>query len=261
VSTDSAGIYVRSVQQLVLRVAVVLAVILVIIGIPLLVSGSLRLDIAYRLNLVVGRDVEQFAGAGTDQTLIVVPITIPLDGGRVETAFQATYLARPVNEQIELTNLIDQSIVLLPIAEMDFIAADQTGKHLLFTQGAGASAHRVLVTVENGTVEELPAGVSEPDIPGDWSTSIWATRIGRTCLGISPQRTYIACFKTPTLARFLAGDWQIDVQRYGAYQQSREIFRGLGTRPIIGFTSDEQWLWFQNEEGIWREPMSLDMFS
>jgi hypothetical protein len=100
-----------------------------------------------------------------------------------------------------------------------------------------------------------------PDLPGDWSRSIWDTRIGRNCLGISPRQTYIACFESPTFASYLAGDWQIDVHRYGQYRLSREIFRGRGSQPIVGFTADDSWLFFQNELGIWREPMSLDMFA
>jgi hypothetical protein len=259
-SSDPAHVYVRSVQQRILRIALAVALALALIITPLIVSSSLRLDLAYRFGLAPGDDVEQIADPGSGNTLIVIPFEADSGSGRTETRYHAAYLARPSGSGIELESLDDGSVVNLPLQRLDFIAVASTGEHVLFSQGSGGSAIRVLVTVPTGAVETLPPDVTTPDLPGDWSSSVWDTRIGRSCLGISPQQTYIACFESPTFARYLAGDWQIDVHRYGQYQLSKEVFRGRGNQPVVGFTADDAWLYFQNELGIWREPMSPDMF-
>jgi hypothetical protein len=258
-SSDSSQVYVRSFQRRFLRVALVVAAILVLVATPLLINGSWRLDLAYRFGLAPGADVERIAEANSGITLIVIPIMVEINASRFETRFHAAYLSKSVGASSELTSLDNGSTVTVPLGQLDFIAADPTGEHLLLVEEGGLDSKRVLLTVATGSVHELPADQAEPNIPGDWSTSIYAARIGRTCQGISPQQTFIACFKSPTLAKFLAGDWQIDVRKYGEYRLNKQIFRGEGTQPVFGFTADESWLYFQNENGIWREPMSLDM--
>jgi hypothetical protein len=90
-----------------------------------------------------------------------------------------------------------------------------------------------------------------PDLPGDWQTPTWEKVTG-SCDRISPERTYIACFNRPDAARYLAGDWQIDVQVYGEYGVSAPVYRGGGFLPILGFAHQDTWLYFQNETGVYR---------
>jgi hypothetical protein len=259
-SSDPAHVYVRSMQKRILRVFLVTVAILIVAITPLVLSSSLRMDLAYRFELAPGANVEQVADADANTTLIVVPIEATVGSGRPETRYHAVYLARERGDTIEFTNLDSGSVFDVPLGKLDLISSDPSGEHILLTEGTGRDATRVLVTVASNSVENLPPGATEPGLLGDWSKSIWDTRIGRSCLGISPQQTYIACFRSPTFARYLAGDWQIDVHRYGEYRLNKEIFRGRGTQPVVGFTGDDSWLYFQNEHGIWREPMRLEMF-
>ena len=259
-SADSSQVYVLSAQRRFLRIALAIAVLFVFIATPLLINGTWRLNLAHRLGMAPGENVEQVAGPNSGQTLIVIPIFVATNGGRDEVRFQAAYLAKPKAGTYALTSLDDGRVVPIPLERLDFISADRTGEHLLFRQEMGLTTTSVLLTTGTGVAETLPDGQSEPELPGEWTTSVFAQRIGRTCQGISPQQTYIACFTSPTFARFLAGDWQIEVRKYGEYRLHKEIFRGEGTQPVFGFTADETWLYFQNENGIWREPMRLDMF-
>ncbi|MEJ7839747.1 MAG: hypothetical protein WKF81_13115, partial [Thermomicrobiales bacterium] len=210
--------------------------------------------------LVVGADVEQIAQSEPGQFLISIPIFVDVTASRTEVRYHAAYLAAPSGNGYALINLDTGTVVAVPLERLDFIAADPAGVLLLLRQSEGSSSINVTVAVPTGAVDVLPDGTTEPTVPGDWDRSIFATRIGRSCTGISPQQTYIACFKDPTLAKYLAGDWQIDIRRYGVYESHREIYRGAGAQPVFGFTLDDSWLYFQNETGVWREPMSLDMF-
>lgn len=257
-SSDSARIYVGSVQRRALRIVLLVGLVLALILTPLVISGSLRLDLAHRFDLVVGADVERIANADTGQVLISIPMFVDVTASRTEVRYHAAYLAEPSGRSFALTSLDDESVVTVPLSRIDFIAADPTGNTLLLRQERPAAA--VVLTVSTGTVAVLDEGVTEPNVAGDWNRSIFATRIGRGCTGISPQQTYIACFKSPTFAKFLAGDWQIDIRQYGAFESHRELYRGTGYQPVFGFSLDDQWLYFQNETGTWREPMSLDMF-
>lgn len=257
-SSDSAKIYVGSVQRRALRIALLVMLALALILTPLVISGSLRIDLAHRFNLVVGDDVERIADANSGQILVSIPIFVDVTASRTEVRFHAAYLAQPSGTSFALTSLDSGAVITVPLSRIDFIAADPGGTTLLLRQEQPSAA--AVVTVSTGTVELLEDGMAEPDIPGDWNRSIFASRIGRSCTGISPQQTYIACFKSPTFAKFLAGDWQIDIRRYGEFESLREIYRGEGYQPVFGFTLDDTWLYFQNETGTWREPMSLDMF-
>lgn len=259
-STDSSQIYVRSTQKRMLRTGLILGVVLAIVLTPLIISGSLRLDLGHRFDLVAGADVEQIGGNESGQFLISIPIFVEVTASRTEVRYHAAFLAAPSGSGYALTSLDSDAVFDVPLQRLDFIAADPGGALLLLRQTDGSTSKNVTLEVTTGTVAILPDGTTEPSSPGDWDRSIFATRIGRSCTGISPQQTYIACFKDPTLAKYLAGDWQIDIRRYGIYESHREIYRGAGAQPVFGFTLDDSWLYFQNETGVWREPMSLDMF-
>jgi hypothetical protein len=259
-ATDSAVTYVESIQKRAKRIAFMLGVLLIAASIPLIVSSDLRLDLAYRFDLVAGPGVEKIAEADSGKVLVVIPFQATSYGSRQETRYEAAYIAERGGSGHIFTNLTTNAAFDVPVPTLDFLAADDSGRYLLVVSGSGTAAARYLIDVDANTISALPEGQTEPSIPGDWSRSIWSTRIGRSCSGISPVQHYLFCFRSPVLAKYLAGDFQIDVQRYGQYADQREIFRGAGTQPVAGFTADDAWLYFQNERGIWREPMSPDMF-
>jgi hypothetical protein len=167
---------------------------------------------------------------------------------------------QPVAGGTLFTNLDNGATVTIPLTRITLISADPGGEHLLLSQQESLIATRILLTVGDNTFEQLPEGQQEPSISGNWTQSIWNTRIG-LCEGISPAQTYIACFEPPSFARYLAGDWQLDVRRYGQFKERHELYRGAGTKPLVGFTLNDAWIYFQNENGIWRASLSIDMFA
>ena len=68
----------------------------------------------------------------------------------------------------------------------------------------------------------------------------------------SDPSTWIGCFDRPGASTWLAGDWQLNLERYGASKENHAVMRGLGFQPITGFTADDAWLYIYNERGIRR---------
>ncbi|MGN6485790.1 MAG: hypothetical protein ACTHMX_15470, partial [Thermomicrobiales bacterium] len=140
----------------------------------------------------------------------------------------------------------------IPLTEIDFIAASDDGSTVLLRQGSTPStAKSVVIDVSTHAVTDLPQGTMTPDLPGDWTTPVWA-KVGTQCGLRSVTSRYIACFPDPTLATYLFGDWQLDLQLYGDYRVAKSLFRGMGFVPSLGWTNDDQTIWFQNERGIWK---------
>lgn len=237
----------RFVKTLLLIVAVVL-----VIAVPLVVSSELRLNVAHALNLAPGDEAEQLFDADDNATLVVLPLG-DYDGTGLERyAYKAQFLARPLAEGTEVTDIETGRTLTIPQGDIDFIAADPDGQHVLFrgpdVNGEGEVS--TLVTIADGSTEAI-AKNELPDIPGDWEMPVWAKTVG-LCDRYSPEGTYIACFTRAAGATYFAGDWQIDVQMYGDFQDSEPVYRGLGFLPILGWAHGDTWLYFQNERGIWR---------
>lgn len=245
-------------QRLARNVAIALAVVVLVIGVPLMVSGSLRLKLAYELGVAPGKDVPKIAGADPNVTLVAVAITKPDAEGRpIQTAL-ALYIATTTANGIVLQDLNAPRTLHLPLDHYDLIASDADASHLLFvadTTGGGHSA--VLVTVATGAVTPLPAGQTQPGLPGDWTTPIWQNAaVG--CDSSSPGFTFVACVEGPKLAAFFAGDWDLQILKYGNLNQRLDLFRGRGSRPIGGWAKDDRTFYFQNENGIWKATITPD---
>ncbi len=261
-SGDSRSHLHRATQRRFRRVVLIVALVTMLVATPLLIRGDLRLDLAHRLHLVPGGEIEQIAGPGGDMSLIVVPIRATSATGRDENRFHAAFLADSSGAQVELTSIDTNRSVRLPIEEFDFFSASYDGNHVLFRDTRNQpEVEGVLVQVDTLETTPMPGDAPVPaDIPGDWETGSWQVSPG-SCDGISPNAQFIVCFQNPKLATYLAGDWEIQTRIYGDSDQVLPIYRGIGLRPWAGWSMDDSLLYFENEEGIWVAPVSLDMFS
>ncbi|MDQ3656373.1 MAG: hypothetical protein M3457_15015, partial [Chloroflexota bacterium] len=131
-SGDSRSHLDRSTQRRFRRVFLIAFAVVILILAPLVVSGDLRLDLAHRMDLIPGRDIEQISGASVDLTLIVVPMRATSATGRDEDRFHAAFLADSSGDQVELASIDSDRSVVLPLQEFDFFSASYDGNHVLF---------------------------------------------------------------------------------------------------------------------------------
>ena len=252
----------RRTQHRFRNAVIALAVLVAVIGIPMMVLSEQRLELGNRLGIVPGGDVQQVASADDGQILIVVPFRDPGDAYGSAYRQRAQYLARPSSTGMTLDDLSTGATIEIPLTDIDFIAANDDGSTILIRQGSTpATAKSVVIDVATNAATELPQGTMSPDLPGDWTTPVWA-KVGTQCGMRSVTSRYVACFPDPTLATYLFGDWQLDLQLYGDYRVSKPLFRGMGFVPSLGWTNDDQTIWFQNERGIWKidlGPNPLDL--
>jgi len=247
----------RAIQRRVVWTLVIVAAIVLVIGTPLVLLDDLRLDLAMRFDLVPGKNAEQITDADDGAILVVVPIHGQTSAGNDRIFYRAQFIGRPVASGTELTDIDSGTTLEIPIAEVDFIAADPSGDHVLFRGKKSEPA--VLVDARDLTATTLPKGQQAPDLPGDWETPVWATESG-LCDRYSPEKKFIACFNRANAASYLAGDWQIDIQLYGNYAVSEPVFRGKGfLLPMVGFAKHDTWLYFQGIDGIWRIEVPQDL--
>ncbi len=259
-SSDSRSHLHQSFQRRFLRLFLALSAVALLVLVPLVLLPGLRLDIAHRLDLAPGAEIEQVAGEGDDVELIVAPIEIDRPNSRPQYRFRALYLAREGPEGVELTSVDSGAVVTLPLEAYDFVSAAPDATSILVRDERDpTAASGVLVDVATGTLTAMPDQSPYPDRPGRWTEPVWSRTMG-ICDGISPNATYIACFENPDLASYLAGDWQIDVHVYGDVEREIPIYRGEGFRPFVGWSNDDRWLYFQNEHGIWRALVTEEMF-
>jgi hypothetical protein len=251
---SSSSIHNQHIQRRVVRFLLAVTAIVVVIGVPLVVMDQQRLEIAQQLGLAPGRDAEKLADGDEGAVLIVVPLGEYTGVGRERYAYRAMYIARPASKGMSLTNIETDASIDVPLQRLDFIAADSDGAHILFRGPSvdDASADRaVLLETASDQTQLLAEGQQAPDLPGDWETPIWEKVTG-SCDRISPHQKYIACFNRADAASYLAGDWQVDVQLFGDFEVSKAVYRGMGFLPILGFAHEDNWLYFQNETGIYR---------
>ncbi len=258
--TDSRSHLNKSTQRRFLRALLLVSILLIGAAIPLITNPRLRLDLAHRFDLVPGRDIEQLADADDGVELIVAPIEIQRERNLPQYRFRALYLSRHTEEGIELTSIDSGASQTIPLDTLDFIAASPDASHLLLRDTEATNVGAVLIEIATGTVTPMPSVESVPDIPGNWEEPVWTQSMG-DCNGFSPNAKYIACFQNPTLASFLAGDWELQVRVYGDADEVATLYRGIGFRPFIGWTGDDRWLYFQNERGIWRAEVRPGIFS
>lgn len=243
------------------QIATIIVIVGVIVTAPLIVFGQFRLDLAYQLGLAPGEGVEQIASPRDGVTLIVIPFKLPGEVARDPYRNRAQFLATATANGTDLTNLTTNQKLQIPLKSLDFIAATEDGTNVLLREGNPPGTSRsVLIDVRTDAVTDLRAGAAAPDIAGDWQTPVWQKTAG-VCGPRSVTGIYIACFPSPAFAAYLAGDWQLNLQIYGNYQQKLEIFRGRGFLPSVGFNADDTAVYFQNDHGIWRAPIDRSRFS
>lgn len=251
-SSDSH--HTRNLQRKVIRIAISIAAILILIGVPLIIMDEARLDLAMSLNLVPGRGAEQLADADDGATLVVLPIVDDSGAGAERYAYKAQFIGRPVPDGTELTNIDSGQKITIPLTDLDFVATDNAATQVLFRGPASTgngSEQAILVDAIAMTAQLLPDKQQTPDSEGDWETPVWAKTTG-ICDRYSPEKKFVACFNRADTASYLAGDWQIDIQLYGNYKIVEPLYRGAGFLPTVGFAEHDTWLYFQNENGIWR---------
>lgn len=223
-----------------------------IIGVPLAINNQLRYDLAMRFNMAPGQSAEHVSKPEDNATLVVIPLPNVADpNGPVPWLFAAKYIAWPDSEGTRLENIETGQSLRLPMTWFDHIAADDSGEHVLF-RGPDATepSHSVaaLVTASDFIVETLQSGT--PNLPGNWTDPVWS-RYGGYCDWASPNKRFIACFERPGMRTFLAGDWQVNIQAWGKFDTNQPLYRGIGSRPWMGFTRDGTVLYMQNpEQGI-----------
>jgi len=259
-SSESRSHLHTSFQRRFLQVFLAVSAVVILAAIPLIVKPGLRLELAHRFELAPGTDIEQLSDGNDDVELIVAPIEIQRHNNRPQYRFRAVFLARESAQGIELTSIDTGTRISVPLQSYDFVSAAPDASHLLLQDRRDPSAIKaVLVEVATGSLTPLPAERPYPDLPGQWNEPVWSKTMG-ICDGISPNATYIACFQSPALASYLAGDWELQVRIYGEVERKTPVFRGEGFRPFIGWSSDDRWLYFQNEHGIWRAEITAAMF-
>lgn len=259
-SAESRSHLDKSFQRRFLQVFLVVSALVILLAIPLVAKPELRLEIAHRFDLVPGADIEKMAGRNDGVDLIVAPVEIQRTSNRPQYRFRAIYLARETSGGITLTSVDTGDTISLPLESYDFVSAAPDATKLLFQDRRDPAAVRgVMVDVASGSVAEMSTESPFPPLAGDWTAPVWSRTMG-TCDGISPNAKYIACFQNPKLASYLAGDWELQVRVYGDVERKTAVYRGEGFRPFVGWSGDDRWLYFQNEEGIWRAEILDSMF-
>lgn len=243
----------RWIQRRIVIILFLIAGLILLAAVPLVINDDLRLDLAHRTGIAPGGDAEQIADGDDNATLIVLPLDMGDGGARERYRYQAAFIGRPVEGGIELTQIETDESTTLPISELDHVAANADGTTVLFRgpSADGGVDQAIVLQTDGLSTERLDDPDATPDVEGDWETAVWS-RVTGYCDRMSPGGTFIACFNRPDAASYLAGDWQVDVQVYGDYQETEPVYRGAGFLPFLGFAHDDTYLYLQNELGIWR---------
>ena len=251
---SSPSFHTQHIQRRFIRILLTITALVLLVGTPLLLMDDLRLDIAHQLDLAPGKDAERLATGDDGAVLVILPLGDYNGIGRERYAYEAAYIARPSDAGMTLTDIETNATIDVPLTELTFTAADGMGENILFRGPAAddtTTQRAVLVNRPDATATTLPDAEATPDIPGDWETQTWEKVVG-TCDRVSPHERFIACFNPAEVVDYFAGDWQVDVQVYGEFKVSEPVYRGLGFWPILGFAHNDEWLYFQNDTGIYR---------
>lgn len=228
--------------------AAVVAVVFLVIAIPLATDPELRLDTFRWAGFVPDGEGELIADEESDATLIVLPTAHQVEGtGRPQLRFLASFITWPDDDGMRLHPLNGGDDFTIPLTSYDLLSSSPKGSQLFMSGPEGG----VLVDVPKASVIETLGPGEEPDVTWDWRTAVWEQQTF-ICDRVSNTATWIGCFNRPELSTWLAGDWQLDLERYGASRESHPVMRGLGFQPIVGFTADDAWLYIYNERGIRR---------
>ncbi|MCO5227845.1 MAG: hypothetical protein M9934_06115 [Thermomicrobiales bacterium] len=243
----------RGLQRRIRWAAAIIFVLAVLLVVPLVVDDNLRLDLAQRTGLAPGRDAVKLADSSDGTLLIVIPLDNDDASGVSPWLYRAQFIAWPTDSGLRLENLESSDSVDLPLSEITFTAANGDGTLVLMrgplADGSGDAAYTV--TPESMTIIRLDSADAIPDAEGDWETPTWEKTKG-TCNRPSPEKTLVGCFRRAGTASYLAGDWQLQLQLWGDYEQVTPVMRGMGFLPWVGFARNDTVVYMQNEVGLWR---------
>lgn len=221
--------------------------ILALILVPVIVSEELRLDIARQLNLAPHHDGELIVDGNSGASLVVLPVATQLEGNdRTVYRHLAAYVAYAENGELRFDALNGDGELTVPFDQFDLISTSPDASQMFVSGPEGAA----LIDVNTTSLIETFEPGSEPNVDWDWETPVWALGIGR-CDMISMEKEWIACFPGE-LAVHLAGDWQLRLLEFGNPDNEHDVVRGLGFRPTVGFTANDEWMYVANEYGIRR---------
>lgn len=245
--------YHKSLQRRLMIAAGIVVVLGLLIGVPITVNDDLRYDLAINTGLAPGRDAEWLSNADDRALLIVLPLDHGSADGTSPWLYRAQFIAWPNDAGNELENLETGERVQIPVSNIDFSAASGDGSLVLLrgTDSEGNQTRSITIEPATMTMEELPEGRSVPDAPGDWITPTWEKSKGM-CNRPSPNKRFVGCFTRSSTSSYFAGDWQLDVQIWGDFDEVVPVFRGRGFLPSVGFAQDDTMIYMQNERGIVR---------
>jgi hypothetical protein len=235
-------------QRRVMIGSVIVAVVVALIAIPLMVNPELRLEVFRWAGFVPDGEGELVADADSGATLIVLPTSHAIEGtGRPQQRFLAAFTTWPDEAGIRLHPLNGGDDLTVPLTSYDLVSSSPKGSQMFIAGPEGG----VLIDVRKAAVLATLAPGEAPDVDWEWQTAVWQQQTF-ICDRVSNTATWIGCFERPELSGYLAGDWQLNLERYGPSKESHPVMRGLGFQPIIGFTADDAWLYLYNERGIRR---------
>lgn len=238
----------------------VVVALTVLIGVPLVVLDDERLDIAITLGLVPGKDAEQLTDADDGALLIVLPLDNGAADGTSPWLYRAQFIAWPNANGIELEHLETHQRVQVPLKSIEFTSNNGDGSLVLMRGPLADSGEMAAFTIAPAsmTVTRLPAANAVPDVPGEWDVPYWEKTRGM-CNRPSPEKRFVGCFNRAGGASYLAGDWQLDLQIWGDFESVRPLYRGQGFLPWMGFAENDTVVYLQNELGIVRIEIPIDV--
>lgn len=238
----------------------ILAILVIGLGIPLITNDEFRYDLAMRTNSIPGGSVEKIAEPDEGAILVILPLEHQDEDLLTTWLYRAQFIAWPTESGIDLENLESGEHITLPITEIYLVSSNRDGTLVMMRGYDLESGDLITITIdpESMVLEHIGDAEAVPDSPGDWETSIWAKQEGR-CHAGSPDRRFVVCFERSELAAYAAGDWQLNVQYWGDYEEQYPIFRGLGFLPFVGFAHSDTVIYFQNENGLWRTDVPEDV--
>jgi hypothetical protein len=228
--------------------AAIVALVVVLVSIPLMTDPELRLDVFRWAGLVPQGEGEVVADEDSGATLIVLPTSHQIEGtGRPQVRFLAAFMTWPGEDGMRLHPLNGGDDVTVPLTSYELVSSSPKGSQMFMAGPEGG----VLIDVPEAQVIATLAPGEAPDVDWDWRIATWQQQT-YICDRISITQAWIGCFERPELATWFAGDWQLNLERYGPSEETHAVMRGLGFQPIIGFTADDAWLYIYNERGIRR---------
>lgn len=228
--------------------ALVVAIVVALIAVPLITDPELRLEVFRWAGFVPKGEGEVVADEDAGATLIVLPTSHAIEGtGRPQLRFLAAFTTWPEGDGMRLHPLNGGDDLSLPLTSYDLVSSSPKGSQMFMAGPEGG----VLIDVPEARVIASLAPGEAPGVDWDWQTAVWQQQTF-ICDRVSNTATWIGCFERPQLSAWLAGDWQLNLERYGSSDETHQVMRGLGFQPIIGFTADDAWLYIYNERGIRR---------